>query len=785
MSKPWLPFVYTSCPQRGFEIHSASPDLTAPELQELTQLVEYKPAKSAPPAPTDEQLRTFPTKHVFFKLASGRYGVMKSQYIGKDYTGRYGNFIAQAFIWHQGLLPGLPALYLDSPAFRDPLTFRDEIARETAGGWPLPAANLAEEEVSPSLPVSDEDRAEAVRNCREEIGDILRRLPLGKSLVLPDSFTKGWLFYMQYWQSLYPLSIAHQLTGISYCNDPRPHARFALQALAEPLPPYIRSEMDRGQQFSFLESAPPPPADLYVDCVETLAELPAQNTTDFFAFLDTLGSPALDQQLQDGTLLWRLLGSLDQPCTPQAFTSALNLGIKSGAPGFFQPAYDTLSAPASLQTFFSTPDLEKTQALTSLLVHKEITTRDGDATLRKRFFWESLAAFLRQGRPADIVQAITPLINSGHGLGAAILGDVGLIKQQDAILRAFKDPQLAPPLLQALSVLLASVQEPWGLPGTRELANACTHLTRHRLTLPAGQQPDALYIFLALTLHQAGDKPQGAVLEETLAAIFDPLDQETKSRVFSKLETLGLGEIIIRLSASPARFDSPEALLGLPPWSPRNRNAILQLHDYARRSRLSNGTLALASFLSDPQQFLQPLDRLPGLTTSLLELEKLTTSYSAYAKYWTRSLWRRIQSEDHLHIVCSNLCQRRHTDYAQVFSELLDDGLLQDPEPEKSIPRAVRIAHSVFPLDALPSTTTARSSPPIWPRLSQSFVCAFEDLGRSSYERGTQPLRHKPNYSTTPWREILQEADTAIAHSPAAPPSAKRGLWDRLLGNNQ
>lgn len=845
MSKPWLPFVYTSCPNSGWEIHSASLDLTPAELQEMTLLVNYKSASSAPPAPTEEQIRDFPAKHVFFRLASGRYGVMKSQYLGKDYTGRYGNFVAQAFIRDKGLLPHLPALYLNSPAFKDAFTFRDEIARETAGGWPLAAPNLPEEAVQPSGELSEADRAETIRSSQESVGDILRRVHSGKCLILPDTYTKYWLYHMQCWQSLYPLKIAHEITGMSHCTDPQPHSKFALLSLAEPLPGYVRSEVDRSQQFSFLESAPLPPVDIYVDFVESLAELPKENTTAFFSFLVSIGCSIVGEQLQSGTLLWRMSGGLDQPCTAQAFAAALDLGIKSGESAFFKYAHDNFFEERSLEAFFATPDLEKTRALGSLLTHKEIVSLDMDITLRKRFFWKSLTALVRKSQPAEIVQVIQPQLSACPDLAAALLEDAPLIKKQVTLLRAFQEPEKASSLLQALAVLFNAAQKPWSLPGTQELAAACLHLTKSQLSLPASPQNDALYIFLVVTLHYAGKKPQADVLEETTSAAYDSLDQETMNRVFAKLETLGLGEIVIRLSASPARFDSAdallghlkrvvaskhltsetkaqallsdleifveqpwqlalvitqlekhleelrcapeivkraEALLGLPPWSPKNRKAIIQLQDYARRAGQSQGTLALAAFLSHPDHFLQPLDRLPNLAAQLLELEKLTASYPAYAKYWTRSLWRRIHTPEHLQIVCSNLCLGRKTEYAQVFAELLDDGLLHDHEAENSIPCAVRIAQSVFPLDPHPSTSSA--NPPLWPRLSQSFVCAFETLGRSAYERGAQSLRNTPICSSPPWSEILQDTDASFTNSHVEPSGAKRGFLSKLFGKN-
>jgi len=103
----------------GFQFYSFSKGLTEQELNEISLLGSYKPPMASNLDTTDEEA---PVAFKYFRLSSGRVGVLQSAERAEEYTGRSGNYFTHALILEQGRFPFLPILMQNSQYFRKNLT---------------------------------------------------------------------------------------------------------------------------------------------------------------------------------------------------------------------------------------------------------------------------------------------------------------------------------------------------------------------------------------------------------------------------------------------------------------------------------------------------------------------------------------------------------------------------------------------------------------------------------------------------------------------------------------
>ena len=119
---------YTSCRigqsgASGFQFYSFSEGLTNEELFEIEKIGNYIAPLNLPSNPSKEDIDSlFPVSFNYFKLKSGRVGVLQSVALIQDYSGRPGNFLSHAYVLESGNFPFLPILLFKSSSFRTNLT---------------------------------------------------------------------------------------------------------------------------------------------------------------------------------------------------------------------------------------------------------------------------------------------------------------------------------------------------------------------------------------------------------------------------------------------------------------------------------------------------------------------------------------------------------------------------------------------------------------------------------------------------------------------------------------
>lgn len=93
-----LQHYYTSCEGKGFQTNAMSKNLDKETARVLGEKGVYMPPVSLPSQPTQDEMQKFPISLSFFSLPNNRRVVMQSVYLGKDYSGRYGNYFSHSLV---------------------------------------------------------------------------------------------------------------------------------------------------------------------------------------------------------------------------------------------------------------------------------------------------------------------------------------------------------------------------------------------------------------------------------------------------------------------------------------------------------------------------------------------------------------------------------------------------------------------------------------------------------------------------------------------------------------
>lgn len=218
---------YTSCRvgqsgASGFQFYSFSDGLTNEELFEIEKIGNYIAPLNLPSNPSKEDIDSlFPVSFNYFKLKSGRVGVLQSVALIQDYSGRPGNFLSHAFILESGNFPFLPISLYKSSSFRTDLT-SDEW-NTTNIPSKLPTVELETLVKNPNICLSSvqdflaENDNETIFS--QIINSIIEHSVSNRKIILSDNQINisFWLASISF---SFPLHLANTITFSTYSIDP-------------------------------------------------------------------------------------------------------------------------------------------------------------------------------------------------------------------------------------------------------------------------------------------------------------------------------------------------------------------------------------------------------------------------------------------------------------------------------------------------------------------------------------------------------------------------------------
>lgn len=123
-----LQYIYTSwkngdSTEKGYMIYSRSEGITEAECGAIKDAMQYLAPKELNLTPTEQEITdVFPYAFSYFVLPTGRGCVAQSTYLGKDYSGRFGNYIIYAMVFDLNDLPCRPAEFFAEPYIKTAMT---------------------------------------------------------------------------------------------------------------------------------------------------------------------------------------------------------------------------------------------------------------------------------------------------------------------------------------------------------------------------------------------------------------------------------------------------------------------------------------------------------------------------------------------------------------------------------------------------------------------------------------------------------------------------------------
>ena len=223
-----LQHYYTSCRRGmeggpGFQMRSVTQGLEPSDRSDVERRGSYAAPRGVPLEPSPEEIRSvYPTAMRYYRLESGRWALTLSSYVGKDYSGRWGNYFAHTLVVDAVLLPAWPLDYYEWNGWKRCLLPEEDsdIAPE-----PLPLVLLAD--IAPAQSFSFEELRLFIAEAPERrallatmVRAVLHNTATSRAVIIRDSFLNG-LFWAACVHKAFPLAYAKHLSLSTYQFDER------------------------------------------------------------------------------------------------------------------------------------------------------------------------------------------------------------------------------------------------------------------------------------------------------------------------------------------------------------------------------------------------------------------------------------------------------------------------------------------------------------------------------------------------------------------------------------
>ena len=180
-----LQYIYTSwkngdSTEKGYMIYSRSEGVTEAECVAIKDAMQYLAPKELNLAPTPEEIAdVFPYAFSYFILPTGRGCVAQSTYLGRDYSGRFGNYIIYAMIFDTAELPCRPSEFFGEPYIKTAMT--EEELNASSPVPPLPPLSVDEY----GSVINDDQLNEFVFDKEDEFSQIIAMVLKARDLGIP------------------------------------------------------------------------------------------------------------------------------------------------------------------------------------------------------------------------------------------------------------------------------------------------------------------------------------------------------------------------------------------------------------------------------------------------------------------------------------------------------------------------------------------------------------------------------------------------------------------------
>lgn len=217
-----LQYIYTSwkngdSTEKGYMIYSRSEGISEAECNAIKDAMQYLAPKELTLTPTPQEIADiFPYAFAYFILPTGRGCVAQSTYLGKDYSGRYGNYIIHALIFDINDLPCRPAELFAEPYIKTAMT--DEELDAPSPVPPLPPLHISEY----ASVINDEQLNEFLFEKEDEFAQLISMILASQDAGIPfylNDSRENLVLWSAAMQRILPPRLAKKFMFNTYIGD--------------------------------------------------------------------------------------------------------------------------------------------------------------------------------------------------------------------------------------------------------------------------------------------------------------------------------------------------------------------------------------------------------------------------------------------------------------------------------------------------------------------------------------------------------------------------------------
>jgi len=217
-----LQYIYTSwkngdSTEKGYMIYSRSEGISDVECSAIKDAMQYLAPKELTLTPTPQEIADiFPYAFSYFILPTGRGCVAQSTYLGKDYSGRYGNYIIYALVFDIDDLPCRPAELFAEQYMKTAMT--EEELNAPSPVPPLPPLDISEY----SSIINDEQLNEFLFDKEEEFAQLISMILASRDAGIPfylNDSRENLVLWSAAFQRILPSRLSKKFTFNTYIGD--------------------------------------------------------------------------------------------------------------------------------------------------------------------------------------------------------------------------------------------------------------------------------------------------------------------------------------------------------------------------------------------------------------------------------------------------------------------------------------------------------------------------------------------------------------------------------------
>ncbi|SQB92763.1 Uncharacterised protein [Clostridium tetanomorphum] len=388
----------------GFQTYSMSEGITQEERKEIEAHCIYIPPENLPTQPTKEEIKKlFPVALSSFRLKHGKYCICQSKYVGKDYSGRYGNYFSHVLISDEPW-PFYPIELYDSITFRDSLTFEEEIATEIS---PLPHLDKIHlgnkiDFIQISKFLKGTEMGVKRKSLQALINSIVTYEKEGKNIIFWDCKDNN-----PYWigaiQMALPKNLANNFSFTTYCYSPE-NINYTICALDKEGSVFSSKNNQKLYKYTVIDFnaiKAQVTSTSFSKLVEVGYTVSNEVLLSFLSFVQQFEYSVLDEDIEDCICLYNIVNKGIERLNVENVKKAINFANTYKSEDAFSKLFKQITP--NLEKISTQVDMKLTEIVTEFLFNMGRETKNEEYIEKAyKFFFHSIHSLVMDAEDTDI-----------------------------------------------------------------------------------------------------------------------------------------------------------------------------------------------------------------------------------------------------------------------------------------------------------------------------------------------------------------------------------------------